>query len=397
MNIDRVIFTSAESLTARGYRIAGATEGVTADERSYISRRSPSHESLCDKSESAVGFSGYPLASGRYCVTRSCCAGREQSGRGGNRILTHIFVLSPGQLAAFGWNPFGVLRALQSAKAFDIGAKTPTMLEPASVEPATGGERDRVVGSFGVLREAGFVYLLTRALQKTCVIVGDTDEPAAAIEGLLLTMPVPLRMGCDFSIGLKFAIARRYRINWLGRECQMARHHIRGQHIELVERLPEAEFPSFDPPAWARMVVDCRRASRLQQLLELTAMDFDDTSDAVLGYAADRQVAMNHLHERSIEELLDGLGPADYEPEFNIERHVDRLYRADATRRLGELLKAAPHEVVHTHWPRLAELAEVDPQVEALCGSLLAGMERAEPTATPCPDRGVTIVDRPVR
>ncbi len=92
--VDQAIFTSLPSSTGEGYRITAATSGVTAEERRELTRRSPSHESLIDEGEGVCGLLSLPLESGRVAVGVVRFAGREHTGRGGQRVHTHFAILT---------------------------------------------------------------------------------------------------------------------------------------------------------------------------------------------------------------------------------------------------------------------------------------------------------------
>ena len=51
---DQVVFTSAPSRMAQGYRIVAASRGVLPDEKAEILRRAPSHGSLCVAGQSQM-------------------------------------------------------------------------------------------------------------------------------------------------------------------------------------------------------------------------------------------------------------------------------------------------------------------------------------------------------
>ena len=93
VHADQVIFTSIRSPTGEGYRIGAASPGVRSDEKRMIMQRSPSHASLCDESPTAVACSFYRLSTGRHCVASSRYAGVEHTGRGGQRVYTHLVLL----------------------------------------------------------------------------------------------------------------------------------------------------------------------------------------------------------------------------------------------------------------------------------------------------------------
>ena len=142
IEIDHAVFTSNRSISGQGYRVVAWSPGITAEEQQHLAKSSPSHNSMCDASDSAVALSFYSLGSGRHCVARTTHAGREHSGRGGKRVLTQSFVLTSEQLARFQCNPFSVLRALERAKGFVADHRLPRTLQAVRPSLALGARKD---------------------------------------------------------------------------------------------------------------------------------------------------------------------------------------------------------------------------------------------------------------
>lgn len=136
---DQAVFTSIRGPMGEGYRLVAMSPGITAEERAEITRRSPSHESLCSQEPSAWGLSSYPLAGGRQCIGCSRHAGREHTGRG-QRVHTHLVLLNDEAFACFGYDPVAVQGALLQRIGPTPDLKPPTCMEPLGLSaPVSGG------------------------------------------------------------------------------------------------------------------------------------------------------------------------------------------------------------------------------------------------------------------
>ena len=397
IELDQAIFTSAESIMSQGYRVVAHTPRITAEEKKTIATSSPSHGSLCDKSDDAAGISFYPLPTGRYCVARSCYAGQEQTGRGGRRVLTHVFVLDDGQMSAFTWNPLSVLRALQERQAFELPDRLPDTLETVAVAPCTGNGAQAVAAAMSDLGDQPFLCLLSELIGDACVIVAGLDLATTTTEGLLMAAPRGLRARFDFSVGLRFAIGRRHRLNWVEADPRSTKRIIRGQKFRLLERLHEGRVPPFKMVPWSEMVADCRQTSSIEELARLTDEEFDDDSPELLERVAGRQIELNHVRERSIDALFQTLLSKVDTEATRVEQRLDQRYRATARDCLVSRLTALPREEAVGYCPALASLAETDPTFEQLKQALAEGSEAAADTARGASNCGdcVIITDRP--
>lgn len=381
--IDRAIFTSVKSMTGQGYRIVACSPGVTAEERKTIALSSPSHGAMSDDSDEAQGLAFYDLGPERYCLARSCHAGREQSARGGQRVLTHSFVQDAEGLAAFGWNPFAVLRVLASADAFapDIHQSgTLEALEMVAVDDTGAGRAiDR---AFSILKEPVLMYLLDRAMQAGYLILpGLLDEPLAVLEGLFLLMPEAMRGECSFSVGLKFALSRRHRLVFAGPDTSKAQRLTRGQPFTIVKDLSAKAASNIPQGRWCQMVVDCHRCGRIDDLLALEALTFDEASLAALDQIAQRQIDLNHIEEAATDSLLDALWPTEAQDASRVEQTLIRQFARSAKALVFDRLRQAPIGEVKRLWPILLSLADVDQEVGRFCLDLFD----QRPTLDPAP------------
>ncbi|MFQ5413316.1 MAG: hypothetical protein ACE5E6_02550, partial [Phycisphaerae bacterium] len=140
MQCEQAIFTSVRTPMGEGYRIIAAGKGLKPEEKKTITTQSPSHEAVCDTSPDARAVACYPLPTERLCVAATRVAGAEQSGRGGRRVYTMNIIFDVGDFEAFGYNPFHVARAMETA------GLTEPQLKPPAVLPDVDIEIDRAQG-----------------------------------------------------------------------------------------------------------------------------------------------------------------------------------------------------------------------------------------------------------
>ena len=131
LSADHTIFTSVRTPMGCGYRLIAASPGVTAEERTKITRWSPSHGNLCSDNPAAEGLASYLLSTGRRCVAWSRHAGPEPTGRGGLRIHTHAVLLTAEAYRQFACMPAAVLQAIAAL------APQPLIPQGASLAPLT--------------------------------------------------------------------------------------------------------------------------------------------------------------------------------------------------------------------------------------------------------------------
>lgn len=391
--LDWAAFTSTTSIMGQGYRVIAATPGLTAEEKKAISTMSPSHNAMCSQSDDARGVAFYPLSRERMCVAYTQHAGKEQTGRGGKRVLTLAFALTAEQLVGFGWNPLAVVRALEHTRSLEPVIPKPGSLDVLDVHPCAVVSQSAIDNARHQLGEPATLCALSYAMSDGCLILNDVAEARDVVEAVLLATPSSMRMQCTFSIGLKFALSRRLRFHIIEPDSGATERIVRGQAIRFV-----ADPDGYDPSAkgstpWLEMVSDCRRTNHVPQLSALTAQVFDDTSAETLERVASRQTALNHVGEATIDDLVDLLMPGDYDtsdPPPRIEQWVIERHVAAATQRLTSLMSAAHADVVRDHWPRLLAAGETNAEVVRLCQSLAERVEDLDPPVAADADPIVT-------
>lgn len=279
LRCDHALFTSVRTPMGEGYRIIAASKGLKPGEKQEITRNSPSHEALCFDgdcaTESPLAVAFYPLETGRRCLSMSRFAGAEHTGRGGQRVHTHIVVFEPDQLAHLGFNPLRILRALLT---HDGG--TP-LLDPPAILP----ELDLLVGDSDELTAPPFstetrMHILRAMLGGQDLVVAMPGDWLATAEGLLLGLPGPRRADFSFGAGLQFSLTRLHRLNLLSDAKGKAKLRTTGQNVEYLNADAGGKLKPGEPSTWVSFVERCYADGDMERLRRRTSRNYADTTPA---------------------------------------------------------------------------------------------------------------------
>lgn len=213
----QAVFTSLPSPIARGYRIVAASRGLTPEEKREITRRAPSHQSLCDPAPTASGLASFPLPSGRWALFFTRHAGAEPSARGGFRVQTHVVVLEPADFARFAWDPLRVEAAAAEKTAALCRRPPADRLPPLSVRvppidvAGTGPPPDE---ARKWITPASAI--LAAVLAGRNLLVSDVPGPREVLGCVLAGIPAFRRARLSLSCGLKFAPGRLFQLVLMG-------------------------------------------------------------------------------------------------------------------------------------------------------------------------------------
>ena len=133
MFVEQAIFTSVRSGRNEGYQLAAASPGVTLADKRELAQWGPGHDSLYDPRPTAECVNFHRLESGLYCLSRTACAGREYSGRGGFKVYTQYFLLPAELLQRFANHPFRVMEALVVSGRATVLTPVPDQLDPVPI------------------------------------------------------------------------------------------------------------------------------------------------------------------------------------------------------------------------------------------------------------------------
>ncbi len=291
--VDQAIFTSVRGPTAEGYRIVAATPSVTPAERAEITRRSPSHGSLCDDQPAAVALSTYPLDSGRHCVAVSRAAGIEHTARGGQRIWTHIVVLDDAAYRAFACNPAAVAAALDRAGGPDATTAPPPalgVLRLYSTPPLIPEETLAI----------GIDWLLSLSRAVLCgepLLVCGVEKEMGVLGTLMVSLPLSARKALSVSCGLRYSAVRRMQVSIVATSASDARRVLRGQPISVcdIASVPKKEHKPHDE--WLPLLGRWLERGRMAEIASLTAAITGESSPAALNCLARIWTCMDAVGE----------------------------------------------------------------------------------------------------
>jgi len=270
---DQAIFTSIRSPTGEGYRIVALSPGIRPEEKVEITRRSPSHNSLCNTSADAVGLLGYALSSQRFCVAYARTAGAEHTARGGQRIHTHMVLLEPDTYRCFDCNPLHVRDALIEAIGPTPLLKPPLCLETLPIVPKPTNDsplfplRSRTDQESRLER----IHDIAEAMltSRRAIVIGP-ESPWRMFDAFLAAVPVSIRQSLSFSVGIKFAPTRDIQLTWVDRDNPELRRIGQGEAFQWIDT--HADKPALVSPfdGWLSLVNRWLTQGRLNDLHRLS-------------------------------------------------------------------------------------------------------------------------------
>lgn len=262
---DRVVFTSLPSPTGEGYRVVACSPGLRSDERSEITRRSPSHDSLCSPAPSARGLAISTLKSGRVCVSLSRLAGAEHTGRGGERVWTDALLVDAADFLGAGGLPDAFEQAVAAAPlpAVKLSPIIDKLWMSPPLPPRPAWSDPGAVPT--VTAQAALAALLLE--RAVCVVA--CPDPVALVEGALALLPRALRGGLSVSAGLRFANSRQVTACVVDQIDVETRRVTRGRPVALLSAEELAARPLGLLTPWFRLMKRWYSEGRQSQALEL--------------------------------------------------------------------------------------------------------------------------------
>lgn len=266
---DQAVFTSIRSPMGEGYRLVAASPGLQPEEKAEITRRSPSHGSLCDESQGSTGLLSYRLASGRQVV--ACCtpAGQEHTGRGGCRVYTHLAILTQDDYLAFYSNPILVHAAL----ALVIERTGPCLSPPSRLDPMfLAPVREPAAFPRPCVQTTWLWAMVSQLLtdNRTTILTGLADW-RTWLGWLWFMLPRDMRASVDVSVGLKYAPARGMRLVLMPDQSAPGRSLPTGKDVVLHDALcpPPELLPVCEP--WLKLLHRWWQEHRYAELVRLTS------------------------------------------------------------------------------------------------------------------------------
>ncbi len=256
--VDQAVFTSIRSPMGCGYRIIAASPGITAVEKSEITRWSPSQRSLC----ALEGLASYRLSTNRQVIACSRPAGLEPTARGGDRVHTHVVVLDPEDYAEFDWNPVSVFRAtepFQQASNLAPRQDLPALeLQPVPQEVAPVGEAE-----LDLACAASSAAMAGQATIALC-----SAPSLNLLEWMLLMTPPYVRRRLAVSTGLNYSPIRPMQVAFVTADVTQLRRAAAGHAVQILE--PAAcRLEAVHPAEWFSLIRRWARQNRWNDLVEL--------------------------------------------------------------------------------------------------------------------------------
>jgi hypothetical protein len=269
---DQAVFTSVRSGMGEGYRLIASSAGVQAQEKVEITRRSPSHGSLCQDDPDAVGLVSYRMPNGRHCVAFCCHAGCEQTARGGLRVYTHVAIFDRQAWPIFQANPVPVHAAI-----FRYIENTGRILKPAAkldkiplTPPVPVSGLPGAAQGYGSDMLEAALAAATDILAGRNLILRNASHPLRMLEKMLLSLPLEVREMLDVSVGVKFSPARRMRLVFTEEPERELQRRIAGLHIQMRDIEHTSRQVSTDFIGWEHLLRRWWREGRRQDILRLT-------------------------------------------------------------------------------------------------------------------------------
>lgn len=350
VRVDQAVFTSVRSPMGQGYRLIAASPGVRAEEKAEITRRAPSHASLCETGADAVALLSLPLSSGRFCIASARYAGREHTARGGQRVYTHLALVDPEAFERFNCNPIHVCAALDEAVNGEPMLNAESHLEalaltvprepPPLVVAASTNERRR---------RAGIVLPLSLAMLRgeDLLVIGAHDR-FDLLYRALISLPLAVRRSLSMTCGLRYSPARQAQLSLIDRDADRTQRAIcaPGVHcfdIEAADADALGEKTAYD--AWLGFLKRRFEAGRESDLDALTSAITEDASPEALGRIVsicDDTDMVSMADPTSLAELRARYG--GFEPSTGVEMFLLERFRELARKRAALLEELAGRE-----------------------------------------------------
>lgn len=358
---DQAIFTSIRTPTGEGYRIIAASKGIRAGERQCITRRSPSHDALCKVSGSPSsvkqlphGAAFYKLPSDRFCLALSCCAGAEHTGRGGQRIYTHNILFELDQFIEIGFDPIGLLQAMEKA-----GLNNPQLKPPASldrvelaVQVCSSGSVEEMESE---LSSAWKAYTVSEILSNHKLVLNTPANWSSTLRAIIAGLPGPMRSQISFSAGLKFSLSRDCSIVLLTDDRTHVTSKTAGRSLAYHE--PDlAEPPTTPESQWLTFVQRHWDANDADRLMNRTSRAFAKTDIKALDDVGHLFNALDSIAETDSSTLLQQARERLGEPEEPVVGEISAELVVSIQREWLHRLDAMTWEQVQIYWADLVDI-----------------------------------------
>jgi hypothetical protein len=198
-------------------------------------------------------------------------AGNEHTARGGQRVYSHIAVLTDAAYAAFGYNPLAVHAALANAVGDNLVLNAAERLAPLPLSPGQSAVR-----GLPRFRSHEALAMAERILHAGACVLTGMDSALDGFGVALRATPAFARRTLAASVGLKFSPYRQMRLTLLPADRGETARAVRGTDVEMIDlarSTPETQTSPVAHPfgAWLDLARRWMAASRWEELDALTA------------------------------------------------------------------------------------------------------------------------------
>jgi len=247
MRLEQAIYTSIRSERLDGYQLAASSDGIGDELAKELSTWGPAHDSLWSAEPGGVSINFHPLASGKFCLSRTTLSGAEYSGRGGGRVYTQLLVLTDDALSRFANDPFLVLQAVEAAGRLVVFDQTPASLPTIPLLGRASSSPTERLEALAEPFSADLIAELAAAFLDDAPVAVVTNVPSERLFHAALNRLLPQdRLGVTFTTGLRPSPRRPFRVTTLPSDPSLVRQSQRltgGKVIEALAPMPSA-------PAW---------------------------------------------------------------------------------------------------------------------------------------------------
>ncbi len=267
MLIEQAVFTSIRSGRNDGYQIAASSPGIGADSLRELARWGPGHDALYGELPGPESINFHCMKSGIYCISQTIQAGREYSGRGGQCLCTHMFLVPLELLQRFANNPFRVMESLVVSGRCNSTQPPPLALEPINLVGRSSlvnvANIERVTRKLGPQKLAAMVNagLNTEAFGVTAAVSGKR-----LCNAFLDLLPPSLRPDFALTTGLKVSAARSYRLAVLPQNAEEHRRVARTARLDVLDLTNDLPARFAPNEGWPLLVYQLLKAEQYETL-----------------------------------------------------------------------------------------------------------------------------------
>lgn len=270
VRVEQAIFTSVRGSRNAGYQLAAASPGICSDDARNLIQWGPSHNSVCASTGTRNIVSYRPMNSGSYCLSCTNLAGPEYSGRGGERVYTHFFVLSPPVLTRFADNPFRIIEALIASGHTETWDEIPPQMQ--AIELIGRASAIQIANVQSVSRRLGPMKLATlvhAALATESLGIIESTAPRQLLSVLIDLLPPAVRRHFSLTTGLRVSSRRPFRLHVLSNEPEELRRAVRQLQMTLLSLAedPPAQYAPRD--GWPAKILELLQTRRYQTLARI--------------------------------------------------------------------------------------------------------------------------------